>query len=172
MSTASEPSQPICPKCHSDFVKRSRRAGLIDHVISSFSIYPFRCQLCSYRFHRFQKGVTYKRIYEDRRDYERLPVNLTATFTIGAVRGHGLVTDISMAGCSLDTETRLGIGDILHMQLQLPNQTNAVDVEAAILRSIYYNRASLEFLRFKSGDKERLQDFIREVISSGSFRKA
>jgi hypothetical protein len=164
MSTASEPSQPICPKCHSDFVKRSRRVGLIDHMISAFSIYPFRCQLCSYRFHRFQRGVTYKRIYEDRRDYERLPVDLTTTFTIGTLRGQGLVMDISMAGCSLSTETRLGIGDILHIQLQLPNQTNAVAVEAAILRSIYSNRARLEFLRFKSGDKERLQHFIRELV--------
>jgi len=172
MSTASETPQPVCPKCHCEFVKRSRRAGLIDHLISSFSIYPFRCQLCRYRFHRFQKGVTYKRIYEDRREYERLPVNLTTTFTIGTVRGKGLVMDISMAGCSLGTETRLGVGDILHIQLQLPNQTNAVDVEAVMLPSIHSNHASLEFLRFKSGDKERLQHFIRELISSGSSRKA
>lgn len=172
MSTASETRQLVCPKCHSDFVNRSRRVGLIDHLISSFSIYPFRCQLCRYRFYRFQKGITYKKIYEDRREYERLPVNLTTTFTIGTVRGQGMVMDISMAGCSLDTETRLGIGDILHIQLQLPDQTNAVDVEAAIVRSIYSNHASLEFLRFKSGDRERLQHFIRELISSGPSGKA
>lgn len=174
MSTTSETliPQPICPRCHSGFVRRSRRIGLVDHLISSFSIYPFRCQLCKHRFHRIRKGLTFKRIDEDRREYERLPVNLTTTFTIGTVRGQGVVKDISMAGCSLGTETYLEVGDILHIELQLPNQTDPVDIEAAILRSAYSNHARIEFLRFESSNRERLQHYIRELISDAPSRKA
>ena len=163
MSTTSE---PICSKCHTDFVKRSRRAGLTDHLMSLFSIYPFRCQLCSYRFYLKQKGARYKRIIEDRRDYDRLPVDLPATFSSETFHGQGSVREISIVGCSLGTETKLKIGDILHIQLQLPNQADPVGIKIAILRSVHFNHARLEFLEFNVGDKDRLQHFVAGLISN------
>ncbi len=162
---------PICPKCFNGFVRRSRRRGLVGHLISLFSVYPYRCQLCQCRFHHFQRGVKYIRVDEDRREYGRLPVNLTATFAAGAVRGQGTIKDISVAGCSLSTEARLEEGNILYLKLQLPNLANHVDVEVAVLRSICSSQASVEFLRFESGERERLQHFIRGLISEGPAGK-
>ncbi|HJV47810.1 MAG TPA: PilZ domain-containing protein [Geothrix sp.] len=171
MSTASDLPRPLCPKCFSDFVKRSRRTGLVEHLMSSFSIYPFRCQLCRHRFRLRQKGITYRRTDEDRREYERLAVNLAATFSLGTVRGLGQVMDLSMAGCALGTETRLGIGDILRLELQLPDRPDPIQIDTAILRSVHSNHARLEFLQFRSGHREALQAFVRELISSRAARK-
>jgi ABC-type antimicrobial peptide transport system ATPase subunit len=56
----------------------------------------------------------------------------------------------------------------LRLELQLPKQTAAVVVETAILRSLHPNHARLEFLQFAPGDKQRLQQFVRELISPTS----
>ena len=165
MTTKSKTSGPTCPQCQTGFVKRSRRAGLTDRLLSSFSIYPFRCQLCGHKFRRKHTGAKYKRIIDDRRDYDRLPVDLPATFSSEKFRGHGSVREISIAGCSLSTETRFEIGDILHIELQLTNQENPIVIETAILRSVQYNYARLEFIQFTSGDKDRLQGFVADLVS-------
>ncbi|GLH73098.1 hypothetical protein GETHLI_16000 [Geothrix limicola] len=171
MSTDPDHPAPLtCPACHSDYVRRSRRTGLLDRLFSSFAVYPFRCQLCRHRFHRLQKGVTYTRIDEDRREYERLPIDLAVTLSLGTRQGQGTLTDLSMAGCSLGTEIRFEPGDILRLQVQLPDQAEVVDVQEAVLRGLHANQAKLEFLRFKTGDEARLQQFIRERIRQGVSR--
>lgn len=161
--------QPMCPKCLSEFVKRSRRAGLVDHLISLFSFYPFRCQLCKSRFHLLQKDAIYQRIDKDRREYERFPVNLPATFSTGTFHGEGVIADISIAGCLLCTEARLVKGELLQIALQLPSQADPVTVAVAILRGYATGQARLEFIRLEDSEKVRLQEFIRELISGGSF---
>ena len=59
-------SQPVCPKCSSDYIERVSRIGS-ERLISLFYIYPFRCQPCGHRFRLFQWGVTYTKIQLDRR---------------------------------------------------------------------------------------------------------
>lgn len=41
---------PLCPKCRSQDVRRSRRRGAVDRVLGLAAIYPFRCQRCDRRF--------------------------------------------------------------------------------------------------------------------------
>ena len=156
--------RPLCPRCSREYVRRVSRVGLGERLISLFYIYPFRCQLCGHRFKLFQKGVTYKRVEEDRREYERLPVNFPATFVAGGVNGQGLVVDISIGGCSFHTEAQLAEGNILRMVLQVPNETHPVNLQAAIVRSIRSGRAGVEFLEFENGERERLQHFMRGLI--------
>lgn len=163
--------QPVCPTCFSGFVKRSRRRNAIERFLSLVSIYPYRCQLCQHRFSRHQKGLKYQRIDEDRREYERLPVHLAATFAIGKVRGQGEVLDISMAGCSLRTETLLNVGDTIYFTLLRPGQVAAISVEVAILRGLFPSGARLEFLRFDGDEREKLQRFMRELIAEHSSGK-
>lgn len=156
--------RPLCPRCSREYVRRVSRVGLGERLISLFYIYPFRCQLCGHRFKLFQKGVTYKRVEEDRREYERLPVNFPATFAAGGVNGQGLVVDISIGGCSFHTEAQLAEGNILRMVLQVPNETHPVNLQAAIVRTIRSGRAGVEFLEFENGERERLQHFMRGLI--------
>ena len=45
-----------CPNCARDFVRRVSRTGVVERLLSVFYVYPFKCQLCGYRFRFFQWG--------------------------------------------------------------------------------------------------------------------
>jgi hypothetical protein len=51
----------ICPQCGSMVVHRARRAGVIEHLLSTAYIYPFRCRRCLTRFRAMQWGRRYIR---------------------------------------------------------------------------------------------------------------
>lgn len=156
--------RPLCPRCSREYVTRVSRVGLGERLISLFYVYPFRCQLCGHRFKFLQWGVKYRRIEEDRREYERIAVNFPATFTAGSINDQGLIVDISMAGCTFHTEARLVEGNILRIGLQVSNEIPPVNVEAAVVRNIHSDRVGVEFLQFENGERERLQHFIRGLI--------
>ncbi len=156
--------RPLCPRCSREYVKRVSRVGLGERLASLFYIYPFRCQLCGHRFQLLQWGVKYKRIEEDRREYERVPASFPITFEARGAEGRGLAVDISMAGCTFHTETELAEGNMLQMRLEVPQETSPVRVEAVIIRTLRAGRVGVEFVQFESGERERLQRFIRGLI--------
>jgi PilZ domain len=157
--------RPLCPRCSREYVRRVSRVGLGERLISMFYVYPFRCQLCGHRFKFLQWGVKYKRIEEDRREYERVPARFPVTFDAGAVQGRGLAVDISMAGCTFHSETELVEGNILRMSLELPKETSPVSVEAVIIRTLRSGRVGVEFIRVENSERERLQRFIRGLLT-------
>ena len=87
-----------CPNCARDFVRRVSRAGLGERLLSVFYVYPFKCQLCGYRFRFFQWGVRYFRVEEDRREYDRMEMTFPVAFTSEAGSGEGALVNVSMGG--------------------------------------------------------------------------
>jgi hypothetical protein len=165
MTTSRIPAaQPICPNCRSDYVKRISRVGLAERFVSLFNIYPFRCQLCGYRFKLRQRGVTYTRIEEDRREYYRRLVDFPITFRAGTKDVAGSIIDISMDGCAFHTEAHMRGGIILQLDLQLPHETTPVKIDAAVVRNVRPGLASVEFLRIGHSERERLKTFIRSLM--------
>jgi predicted RNA-binding Zn-ribbon protein involved in translation (DUF1610 family) len=41
----------VCPVCHSEKIRRSRRRGFSEIVLSFFGVLPWRCESCETRFH-------------------------------------------------------------------------------------------------------------------------
>jgi hypothetical protein len=157
--------QPLCPNCSRDYTKRVSRVGFKERLLSIIYVYPFRCQLCSYRFGCMQWGVRYKRVEEDRREYRRMPMNFPASFSCDSSEGAGTVVEISMNGCSLRTNTNIAEGSIVQMTLQLSEERAPVNVEAAVVRAVRTDRIGVEFLRLQHHDRERLQVFIRRFLN-------
>jgi PilZ domain len=145
--------QPICPECSTEYVTRVRREAIGERLVSLFYVYPFRCQLCGYRFSSVQWGVRYFRVYEDHREYERIPVNFPVAFTSGGVDGQGWVSDISMGGCTICSEAQLSYAQIVKISLQIPNDDLPVAVSAAVVRNMQLNRIGLEFLRLQQVER-------------------
>ena len=165
MTTSRIPApQPICPSCRSEYVKRVSRVGLAERFLSLFYTYPFCCQLCGYRFKVRQRGVTYTRIKEDRREYYRWSADFPITFRAGTKGVAGSIIDISMGGCAFHTEALMLEGIILQLDLQLPHETTPLKIEAAVVRSVRRRLASVEFLRIESGERERLKGFVRSLM--------
>ncbi len=157
-------TNPICPKCSEKYVKRVRREGITERLLSILYVYPFRCQLCGYRFRSFRWGVRYFRVDEYQREYGQIPAHFPVTFETDGVTGNGLVSEISMDGCSLQSERHLGQGQIVSMLLQTPNETYPIKVNAAIVRNVGLNRIGLEFLRFEAIERARMKLFISGAL--------
>jgi PilZ domain len=155
---------PSCPACSSEYVTRVSRVGLGERFINLFHVYPFRCQLCGHRFKARQRGVTYTRVEEDRREYDRWPADFPITFSGCDTDDYGTVIDISMGGCAFHTDAPVLEGAILQLVLHVSDQLPPVNIEAAVLRSVQLQRVSVEFLRIERQERKRLKRFIRSLI--------
>ncbi len=156
-----------CPMCSKPYVARVARVGLAERMLSWFYIYPFKCQLCGCRFKSLQWGIRYFRVEEDRREYERLPAAFAVSFSSETFDGKGIACEISMSGCTFETETGASqpkAGSILRLVLQFSNVPQAVNVEA-VVRNLRQRRVGVEFLRFSPSDKDRLQQYVRDLLA-------
>jgi hypothetical protein len=163
-------SEPQCSRCRRDFAQRVHRRWGLEHVLSLFYIYPFRCQLCGQRFRAQQWGVRYVRHAIDRRQYERMAASFPVTFSGKAGNGEGVVTDIALGGCGVGTTAQLSEDEIVQMQLQTSPDTPAIPVEAAIVRSVLSTLVGFEFLRFEPEAKEHLSQFMHELLMARQRR--
>lgn len=157
--------QPICPKCSREYVRRVGRVGLKEGLLGIFYIYPFKCQICGYRFQFLQWGVRYVRVAEDRRVYDRLPISFPLSFSGNPnIAGQGEAIDISMGGCSFNTTETLAAKMILRFELRISNDVPPVVVDAAIVRFVKSQNVGVEFLRCQKNERERLQLFISGLL--------
>jgi hypothetical protein len=156
-----------CPMCFKEYVARVARVGFVEKILSLFYVYPFKCQLCGCRFKALQRGVRYSRVEEDRREYERLPASFPVSFVSGGSQGRGMVSEISMSGCTFQPDGEASQpkeGSVLLMVLQIPNAAEAVNVEG-VVRNLQQHHVGVEFLRFPPQDRERLQHYVRDLLA-------
>jgi len=52
----------------------------------------------------------------------RIPMEYTATYTMGNIRGEGFITDISRVGVAIRIKQALAIGDKLHITSKISNE--------------------------------------------------
>ena len=153
-----------CPNCAREFVRRVSRVGLIENILGFFYVYPFKCQICGFRFRYFQRGVRYIRIEEDRRVYDRLAIDCPVAFSGDDCVGEGGLTDVSMGGCNFLTDSAVTAGAIVKMALDVSNDVQPIIVDAAVLRYVRPEGIGAEFLRWPAGERERLQQYIRGLL--------
>jgi PilZ domain-containing protein len=153
-----------CPNCSREFVRRVPRVGLMELMEGWFCIYPFKCQICGFRFRFFQWGVRYLRADEDHRQYDRMALNFPVAFRVDQFEGAGNVLNISMAGCSFTTASKLAMGAIMRLELRISNDAAPVIVEAAVLRHWRNQVAGVEFIQWQQSERERLQLFVHGLL--------
>ncbi len=155
-----------CPKCKKPFIQRTRVEGTAARLLSLLSLYPFRCQICGHQFSAYQVGGTAADIKEDRRKFMRFATRFPATFMLDRLRGKGQVTDISVGGCTLESETTIPSGSILRLTLMPSASESPIGVDAAIVRSVRGKSVGIEFLRFQPEEKERLNKYVVQFLVS------
>lgn len=163
---------PHCPICCTEFVKRVRRQGINEKLLGVCYFYPFRCQLCGHRFRLLQWGVTYVRVDHDGRAFERLPVNLSVVLASEGADHQGRVTEVSMAGCSIQADSRLTVGKMVRLSLQLTDDTPPLEVAVAVVRNVQSDRVGLEFLRLHLAESKRLEKFMRLLLIARAHAKS
>jgi len=156
--------KPECPQCHADLVRRISQSGPAERLLNFFSIYSFRCQLCAYRYRAFFFGADNIGLPLDKRQFERLPTNVSAIIVGAQGRSEDVITDLSMGGCTLRTTAALPKGAFLHLNLKPSDHESAILVETAMVRSVRPEGVGLEFLEFEGTHKDRLTQFVRSLL--------
>jgi PilZ domain len=72
----------------------------------------------------------------------------------------GRVSEISMSGCTLQTEMLMQLGQVIDLKLYISN--DPIMIDSLVIRNTSANRAGVEFLRFGESERKRLQFFIRQ----------
>jgi predicted RNA-binding Zn-ribbon protein involved in translation (DUF1610 family) len=159
-------AQVKCPNCSRQFVRRVAAVRSAERLLGILSVYPFKCQLCGFRFRSPQWGGGNVRVAEDRREYDRMPASFPLTFQAINLSGKGLATNISMGGCCFDTSTPLAGGIVLRLELQLSDNVSPVVVDAAAVRHSQGQSVGVEFLQWQESERARLQLFVRGLLIS------
>lgn len=158
----------VCGQCRKPYVQAVRRQGFLDRLLSLVSTYPFRCQVCGYRFHLMQWGVHYIEQDVDRRQYRRRPVRMDAWLVNEQGERGGVVTDIALDGCTVETNAPLHKGDLLSVKLDALDDEPNVMIEAAIVRSVQGVHLGVEFLRLTKHEEVRLSKFMQNLWLEGT----
>lgn len=158
-----------CPSCGTSFVRATYNEGTVEKVLGRFNVQPFRCQLCSRRFHAFWTKLPDATHSVDRRQYKRLPVSFQAeAFPDTTHRVQGRITDISVDGCTVETSELLPLGTFMGITITPASDEEAITVETAAVCSVRKESMGIHFLELPSGDKNRLSQVILSLLVSQS----
>mgnify|MGYP002382532500 CR=1 FL=1 len=83
---------------------------------------------------------------------------------VGTAAG-GLVTDISMGGCTMQGTTTLPRGTFVTFLLHGLSGQPDIKVDAAMISSIQPQSIGMKFLEFQPGDKQRMGQLILELLA-------
>ncbi len=159
---------PQCPHCGLPYALRIPWQTTLRKALGAFSYYPFRCQLCFNYFHAFQFGSPPPKQRMDRRHYWRFSVKCPALLRSAESSGTGLVTNLSMGGCAIETDVQAPPGSIVELTLKIWEDKPEVVVKSAIVRSVRTPTLGIEFLYFGDPARARVLWFIQGLILHGS----
>jgi c-di-GMP-binding flagellar brake protein YcgR len=159
-----------CPSCGTPFVRATYNEGTVEKMLSRFNMRPFRCQLCTRRFHAFWTKLPDATHSVERRQYKRLPVSFHAeVFPDTTQRVRGRITDISMDGCTVETSELLPLGTFMEITITPASDEEAITVETAAVCSVRKESMGVHFLELPSGDKVRLSQVILSLLIGQSI---
>lgn len=134
----------------------------MERVLALLYVYPFRCPRCGHRFRARQWGARYVR--EERREYERVSTRLPVTIVWKGREVGGLVTDLSVAGCSVQMDSRLPVGESLQLRFTAAGEAVGLSVDVVLVRSTRPDGVGLEFAEVQQEQAERLARLVRDLV--------
>lgn len=77
----------------------------------------------------------------------------------------GLVSDISMGGCTFQAATSLPRGTFVKVLLHVPGGQPDIKIDAAMISSIQPLSIGVKFLEFRPEDKQRMGQMVLELLA-------
>jgi hypothetical protein len=100
---------------------------------------------------------------EDRRAMPRLRVQFRTTFsTSSKLEGAGIILDLSMGGCRIESPVTVEPGVSLELRISAPDSERPLMIEAASVQWVSGQTFGLAFFRITETEQQRL----RQVISN------
>ena len=106
----------------------------------------------------------------DRRLAPRFKVHLPISFSGDSLTGEGIVVNLSLGGCAVESERKVQRWKYLTLRIFLPNQDAPLVVDRAQVRSSHRRQLlPLEFLDMQPEEQARLHRFV-SVLDAGPSR--
>lgn len=159
-----------CPRCHKNFIRRAHRLGFRERFLGWMHCYPFRCLVCGYRFRAFHRRARAQPQASERRQMVRFAVQMPAIFVqtvkLGDERtGEGIVRDLTLGSCYLQTASPLSVGAVLTLTMQPGPDEPAIVVEVAVVQHVRPTGAGLTFLRLSESSQEQLAQYMDILLA-------
>lgn len=154
-----------CPRCDSLLVRRSRPRYLLDWLHALVSSFPYRCRSCRHRFYLTVRGGRDARAGGEHRAADRAPVRVPVHFEWGGGKGDGVMLDLSIGGCAIESKRRLKPGLLLRLQLPAGQEQKPASTgqHLVTVRSVRGDRAGVKFLALTPQEKAQLDHSLTAV---------
>ncbi len=109
------------------------------------------------------------------RTYHRFPLFYPVIFGGAPFVGEGILTNLSLMGCSIMSDREVLCGSDVRMSLLLPSQKPALSIELGTIKWVQGHEFGVEFLRLPLDARERLNSTLRmeliELLKTRSNRR-
>jgi hypothetical protein len=136
----------------------------MERLLNRFGLFTYRCQVCTNQFRAIRSGARHATQEFDRRHYRRLTAQIPASLTVDQPTFDGLITDVSMGGCTIQTDAAFPRGTFVEVLLKLPQSQMDIKVDAAMICSQRGATVGLKFLEFEPEDKQRLGELVLSLL--------
>ncbi len=102
------------------------------------------------------------------RSESRLPITCSVTFSGYKLELEGQVRNLSMNGCSLDSDEPIQPGTPLFLSLSLPDSDEPLEIELATVRWSQEGSCGLKTIIMGLDSRERLQTFLEQNLDEAS----
>lgn len=99
------------------------------------------------------------------RIHPRLPVAYPVIFGGAPFVGEGMVSDLSLSGCSVTCERTVLTGSYIKLSVVLPDPTSSLFIELGKIRWVRENAFGVEFIRVPTLTRHRLDRVVSGQLS-------
>ena len=99
------------------------------------------------------------------RVHPRLPVAYPAIFGGAPFVGEGVVSDLSIAGCSVTCDRTVLMGSYIKLSVLLPDPTSSLFIELGKIRWVKEHTFGIEFIRVPTLTRHRLDRVVSQELA-------
>ncbi len=100
------------------------------------------------------------------RIHPRLPVEYPVIFGGAPFVGEGMVSDLSLSGCSVTCDRTVLSGSYIKLSVLLPDPTTSLFIELGKIRWVRENTFGVEFIRLPTIARHRLDRVMSGQLST------
>lgn len=98
------------------------------------------------------------------RIHRRLPVAYPVIFGGAPFVGEGVVSNLSLSGCSVTCERTVLTGSYIKLSVLMPDPTSSLFIELGKIRWVGKNTFGVEFIRLPTITRHRLDRVVAEQL--------
>jgi hypothetical protein len=96
------------------------------------------------------------------RKYGRIAVELPASLSGVASRGQGVILDISLTGCRVQSQLAVKKDDRLGLLIEVPGYDHPLYINQAAIRWTNNEEFGIEFIQMELNDRQRLHEVVEK----------